>query len=77
MSWLDTLAIGIPVRICTPGTDHARPAEVTAVTATEIRCGRQRFARDGRGIGSTAWLEPFRESRPIGRPRKQPEGVTP
>ena len=73
MSWLDTLAIGIPVRICTASTTRVDHATVTAVTATEIRCGSRRFTLAGAGIGSATWLEPWRAPRPIGRPRKQPQ----
>lgn len=76
MSWLDTLSPGDPVRICTASTTRVDHAIVTTITATEMRCGRQRFARDGRGIESTAWLEPWRPLRPIGRPRKN-NGATP
>lgn len=74
--WLSTIAIGVPVRICTASTTRVDHATVTAVTATEIRCGGRRFALDGRGIGSATWLEPWRPLRPIGRPRKQTEGAT-
>ena len=68
--WLSTLAIGVPVRICTASTTRVDHATVSAITATEIRCGARRFALDGRGIESATWLEPFRARRPIGRPRK-------
>ena len=68
--WLSTLAIGVPVRICTASTTRVDTVTVTAVTATEIRCGARRFALDGRGIGSATWIEPYRAPRPIGRPRK-------
>jgi hypothetical protein len=70
VSWLTTLAPGIPVRICTASTTRVDTVEVSAVTATEIRRGHRRFARDGRGIGSATWLEPSRAPRPVGRPRK-------
>jgi len=77
MSWLSTLAPGVPLRICTASTTRVDHATVTAVTATEIRCGHRRFTLDGRGIGSATWLEPWKAPKPIGRPRKQPKGVTP
>jgi len=70
MSWLTDLAPGIPVRICTASTTRVDTVEVSAVTATEIRCGHRRFTTEGRGIGSATWLEPFRAPRPVGRPRK-------
>jgi len=70
MSWLTDIAIGASVRICTASTTRVDTVEVTAVTATEIRCGHRRFTKDGRGIGSATWLEPSRAPRPVGRPRK-------
>jgi hypothetical protein len=69
--WLSTLRPGVPLRICTASTTRVDHATVTAVTATEIRCGSRRFALDGRGIGSATWLEPYRAPKPIGRPRKE------
>jgi len=69
--WLSTLHAGVPVRICTASTTRSDTVDVTAVTATEIRCGARRFALDGRGIGSATWLEPYRAPGPIGRPRKE------
>lgn len=70
MTWLDTLAPGDPVRICTATTTRADTTEITAITATEIRCGTRRFTLAGAGIGSACWLEPAREPRPVGRPRQ-------
>jgi hypothetical protein len=75
--WLSTLVAGTPVRICTASTTRVDQATVTAVTATEIRCGARRFTLSGAGIGSATWLEPWRALRPIGKPRKQTEGATP
>ena len=77
MSWLATLTTGATVRICTATTTRADTVPVTAITPTEIRCGTRRFTLTGAGIGSACWLEPDRPPRPVGRPRKQPEGVTP
>lgn len=70
MSWLTTLAPGIPVRICTASTTRVDTVDVTAITPTEIRCGHRRFTLDGRGIGSATWIEPWKKLQPIGRPRK-------
>jgi hypothetical protein len=75
--WLFALAPGVPVRICTASTTRVDTVTVTAVTATEIRCGARRFTLDGRGIESATWLEPWRALRSIGKPRKQTEGATP